>query len=383
MSDLTMISFMLRYIVTVFLVGFLFAAESIGQQGNTHVVQEGETLTEIARMYGTTASEIRQHNSLRSDDLRIGQRLVVRIWSAGGTIDSEQLADVGPSLPGVRPADLVAPDPIPAGPPPPAPPPSTITQVQIGYGAMPVLVPSRSATPSETPTVIHTVVAGDTQFNIARRYGTTVDALQRANNLPDDRIAVGQELIIPGVSGVAPPVQATPRPSGVAYHVDRTTLPDDEVHDVLRGETLFSIAARYGVTVAELLERNPMTTGPIPPGTILHLPADAGREYHREPAPPRVDEDGMALVYPASYIGRTTISGEEYSPRALTASHRELPFGTLLRVIATSTGNETLVRINDRGPVSEGFLIEISDAAAAALGIRPGSAEHVQIQVLR
>lgn len=373
---------MLRLILAILLVGFLTALDGFGQQGNTHVVQAGETLSTIARMYGTTASELRLHNNLRSDELAVGQRLVVRIWGAGGTISNEPLADVGPSLPGVRPADLVEPDPIPTGPPPPPPPPATITQLQIGFGAMPVLVPSRS-TPTETSAVTHTVVAGDTQFSIARRYGTTVDALQRANNLPDDRLAIGQQLIIPGATGVAPPVDATPRPSGVAYRVDRTTLPDDEVHAVLRGETLFSIAARYGTTVAALLERNPMTTAPVPAGTILHLPPEAGRAYYREHAPPQIDEEGMALVYPASYVGRTTISGEDYNPRVLTASHRELPFGTMLRVISPATGRETLVRINDRGPVSEGFLIEISDAAAQALGIRPGSAERVQIQVLR
>lgn len=373
---------MLRLIIAILVVGFLTIPETLGQQGNTHVVQEGETLSSIAQQYGTTVSELRLHNNLRSDELRIGQRLVVRIWGASGTISNEQLADVGPSLPGVRPPGLVEPDPIPTGPPPPPPPPASITQLQIGYGAMPVLVSSPSIA-TQSISVTHTVVAGETQFSIARRYGTTVDALQRANNLPDDRLAIGQQLVIPGATGVAPPVPTTPRLSGATYRVDRTTLPDDEVHIVLRGETLFSIAARYGTTVAALLERNPMTTGPILPGTVLQLPAEVGREYHREHAPPAIDEEGMALVYPASYVGRTTISGEDYNPQTLTASHRELPFGTMLRVIAPGTGKETLVRVNDRGPVSEGFLIEISDAAAQALGIRPGSAERVQVQVLR
>lgn len=358
------------------------SAPAVQAQANVHVVQEGDTLQSIAQRYGKTVSELRAMNNLRGDNLRVGQHIRVRHWGNRPVIfdpDADERADVGPSLIGVRPEGLVAPEPIPTGPPPPPPPPATITRVEIGGGAGHPL-PAVAARAPLGHGATHTVRAGETLFSIARQYGTTVDALKRANQLRDDRIAVGRQLRIPGASVAAAPVQL-PRPG--LFDVRRSSVPDDEVHVVMPGETLFSIAARYGTTAGHLLELNRLTTAPLAPGTLLVLPEDAGRRYHRQPAPPRIDQEGLALIYPDAYIGRTTISGEPYDPQALTASHRELPFGTLLRVLATETGAQTLVRVNDRGPVSEGFLIELSHAAARALGLRAGVAHAVQVQVVR
>jgi len=354
-------------------------------QPNIHIVEEGDTLSDLADRYGTTVSELRAWNGLGAASIRVGQRIRVRVTGTGEVInrpraEGEDPADVGPSLPGIRPADLVAPEPIPTGPPPPPPPPATINRLELGPGGVQALPSSPQA--ESRPAGEHVVRAGDTLFSLAQRYGTTVDGLRRANNLSGDNIAVGQRLRVPGGGGAAPAAAPPPVRPG-RYDVRRSTLPDDEVHVVLPGETLFSIAARYGTTAARLLEYNTVTTGPLDPGHILVLPDGVGREHFREPAPPRVDEEGLSLIYPSSYIGRRTISGEDYDPDALTASHRTLPFGTLLRVISVDTGRETLVRINDRGPVAEGFLIELSDAAARALGLPSGSAARVQVQVLQ
>jgi rare lipoprotein A len=65
-----------------------------------------------------------------------------------------------------------------------------------------------------------------------------------------------------------------------------------------------------------------------------------------------------------------TASGERYDKHALTAAHRTLPFGTLVRVRSARTGREVVVRINDRGPYARHRVIDLSSAAAAALGIK-------------
>ncbi len=95
--------------------------------------------------------------------------------------------------------------------------------------------------PSPCPpgTFAYTVRAGDTFFTLARRFGTTVDAIQRANpNVDPDRLQIGQTLCIP-MTG------EQPCPSGTTPYIIRA------------GDTFFSIARRAGITVDDLIRANP------------------------------------------------------------------------------------------------------------------------------
>jgi len=74
---------------------------------------------------------------------------------------------------------------------------------------------------------------------------------------------------------------------------------------------------------------------------------------------------GLASVY----TDRHTASGEAMDPAALTAAHRTLPFGTEVTVINRDTGRSVVVRINDRGPFVRGRVIDLSPAAARAIGM--------------
>ena len=73
----------------------------------------------------------------------------------------------------------------------------------------------------------------------------------------------------------------------------------------------------------------------------------------------------LAAIYSAQ--GGPTASGEPYSPLKLTAAHRTLPFGTLVRVTNLRNGRTVVVRVNDRGPFTKGFIIDVSQAAAKEL----------------
>ena len=77
-------------------------------------------------------------------------------------------------------------------------------------------------------------------------------------------------------------------------------------------------------------------------------------------------QTGIASVY--AYSGEPTASGERVSPGGLTAAHRTLPFGTLVRVTNERNGRSVVVRINDRGPFVRGRIIDLTPAAAHALG---------------
>jgi rare lipoprotein A len=82
-------------------------------------------------------------------------------------------------------------------------------------------------------------------------------------------------------------------------------------------------------------------------------------------APPAGGDSGIASVYDDD----RTASGERMKPGAMTAAHRTLPFGTEVTVVNRRNGRSAVVRINDRGPFVRGRVIDLSPAAAQALGV--------------
>jgi rare lipoprotein A len=77
-------------------------------------------------------------------------------------------------------------------------------------------------------------------------------------------------------------------------------------------------------------------------------------------------QSGIASVY--AYSGERTANGQRATPSSLTAAHRSLPFGTLVRVTNQHNGRSVVVRINDRGPFVRGRVIDLTPAGAHALG---------------
>lgn len=111
--------------------------------------------------------------------------------------------------------------------------------------------------------------------------------------------------------------------------------------------------------------------------------ASKSRPPKHHPAPPAPivqGEEGIASWYGRPFDGRSTASGETYNMHAMTAAHRTLPFGTLVRVHDLENGDSVVVRINDRGPFVEGRIIDLSYAAAMAMHM-PSTA-LVRLQIL-
>jgi peptidoglycan lytic transglycosylase len=102
-------------------------------------------------------------------------------------------------------------------------------------------------------------------------------------------------------------------------------------------------------------------------------PAPRAGETARPAARPGDEQLGLASWYGVPYHGRRTASGEIYDMHDLTAAHRTLPFGTRVLTVNRATDGSVEVRINDRGPFVEGRIIDLSHAAAHAIGgIGPG-----------
>ncbi len=115
---------------------------------------------------------------------------------------------------------------------------------------------------------LHVVKAGDTPSAIARRYGSTVDAIMAANGIRNPRsLRIGQTLVVP--RGPAErPAQAAARPRPGVEKV-ATTMPDRYV--VRAGDTLYGIARRFGTSAEELQRRNGLQDTTIRPGDVLLL----------------------------------------------------------------------------------------------------------------
>ncbi len=124
--------------------------------------------------------------------------------------------------------------------------------------------PAEAASPP-----VHVVQRGETLYSIARRYGTTVEALMRANGLTDPtRIYAGQRLVVPA-PGTAQPA-----------------APSGNVHIVQRGENLFRIALRYGTTAQAIARANNLpSTSLVYAGQRLIIPTGGATTPAAKPTP--------------------------------------------------------------------------------------------------
>jgi rare lipoprotein A len=118
-----------------------------------------------------------------------------------------------------------------------------------------------------------------------------------------------------------------------------------------------------------------------------HLPekeeADLAEPTIPADATPLATETGRASWYGPPYHNRVGSNGEVYNMHAMTAAHRTLPLGAIVRVTNLKTGHTALVRITDRGPFIPGRVLDLSLAAARKLDVYlPGVAE-VKVEVMQ
>jgi rare lipoprotein A len=146
---------------------------------------------------------------------------------------------------------------------------------------------------------------------------------------------------------VPPPPAVAPRPAPTTTPPTKTTRPPDQ--------------APKNETAGEQDEE-------------ITLPADAK---------PLETQTGAASWYGAPYHNRRGSNGEVYNMHAMTAAHRTLPLGSIVRVTNLKTGHSALVRITDRGPFVEGRILDLSYAAAKKVDIwQPGVAD-VKVEVMQ
>jgi rare lipoprotein A len=92
---------------------------------------------------------------------------------------------------------------------------------------------------------------------------------------------------------------------------------------------------------------------------------------------------GTASWYGEDFEGKTTASGEDYDMYEMTAAHPTLPLGSYVRVTNLHNGRAVVVKVNDRGPIVEGRIIDLSYGAAQALQFQHRGLQRVRLDVVR
>ncbi len=93
-------------------------------------------------------------------------------------------------------------------------------------------------------------------------------------------------------------------------------------------------------------------------------------------------QEGLASYYGEKFRGRPTASGEIFDPDQMTAAHKTLAFGTVVKVTRVDNGKSVTVRINDRGPFIRGRIIDVTPRAAKKLGFKDRGLTKVNVEVL-
>jgi rare lipoprotein A len=131
--------------------------------------------------------------------------------------------------------------------------------------------------------------------------------------------------------------------------------------------------------VASAAQAQTAPATPATPAAPAAVPAPAAAT----PAPASTAgvETGLAAVYSDKLHGRKTASGQVYDRNKLTTAHKTLPFGTKVKVTNVKNDKSVVLLVNDRGPTQAGRVVDISPAAAKALGIPARGMAEVRVEV--
>ena len=125
-------------------------------------------------------------------------------------------------------------------------------------------------------------------------------------------------------------------------------------------------------------------TACAPKTTTRHLRGPLAKTGSAKLSRCEVKRFGKASYYADKYHGRTTASGEVFDQNALTAAHLTLPFGTVIAVTRTDTGQSVRVRITDRGPFgNRGRVVDLSKRAARHLDMIRRGVVPVELEIIR
>lgn len=215
----------------------------------TYIVQRGDTLFGISKQFGISIEDIKLANNLQSNNIVVGSSLLIP--SAATT--TLYIVKAGDSLYSIAKrfnttvSDLIR--------------VNNLKSNVLSIGQQ-LRIPINDIS-SDNGYIVYVVKAGDSLYSIAKKYGTTVDNLRRFNSLNSDLLSVGQKIRIPD--------RNSSNESGSGEVGD-----SDLVYIVKAGDSLYSIAKKYGVSVNDLIAINNLKSNALSIGQHLKIPYRSG-----------------------------------------------------------------------------------------------------------
>ena len=223
-----------------------------------YVVKRGDTLYSIASRYGVSVLELQRINNLNSTSLSIGQQLRIPI---NGEVNVDNYVvytvKVGDTLYNIAKKYRVSVD-------------NIIKENNLNSNLLSIgqklRIPNVSSPDIDNQYGTYIVQSGDTLYKIAERYGMTVRQLMEINNLESTFLQIGQVLKVTSGGGSSSSI-----PLGSSCYGEGYKEPEFLTYTVRRGDNLYNIARKYGVSVDSLIELNNLKTNSLSIGQVLKI----------------------------------------------------------------------------------------------------------------
>ncbi len=334
----------------------------LAQNAQRYTVKSGDTLFRIARNHNISVAELKRLNNLEDNTIHPGQELVV-----SAEAEDANSGAAGNPLP-------VLPDPVFEPARDPVKPrdsnedeiESSAVAVSVSSDAAPADRDAASFKPLTRAKRSYSVKPGDTYYSIAIEYGVPAYAIFAINGGKTEALEPGSSIWIPDTDPIT------------SYE----DSDEAQSYTVRNGDTLYGIARKTGTTVQRLRAANEMTGNTLRIGQVITIPDPEPITRPQESQIPPLYEKGAVAIYPDTFAGRITASGDPYDPARFTVSHSELALETIVLLTNPVSGRSTFAEVTDRGPLDARFVMDVSAIVARELALTPGEEEEIQIRVV-
>lgn len=216
-------------------VPYSFTGEMINE--NYYIVKKGDSLWSISNKYGLSVNELKDLNNLSSNNLSVGQKLLIKDTSSSDDLGIYYTVKAGDTLYGIANEYGLSVDELKSM--------NGLSNNNLSVGQK-LLVSGTGEVVVGNDYDTYVVKSGDNLYAIARKYGISVDKLKDINNLSSNLLSVGQKLLVPKLNG--------------------------KTYIVKSGDNLYKIAKENGTTVTDLINLNELSTTNLSIGQVLYLP---------------------------------------------------------------------------------------------------------------